>query len=263
MAGEDPALAFALEFLIRRTFAEDGSAASILKRISSSPLWKRPVAEERESFSLPVPQEVLEHWKQQPVSYFGSLGLGVLAPLFPPDSWPRTLIVEGVCLVAGQSHYTEKEIVRLVGSSEIGPVGYWMLSEAASFGGMDVVARRFAERALELCTAEGFRRDVALLEAITPGLIEGLGRDLVHADEEKVQAALSESPSAPEAPELRDLRLLYAERASKEPSELGQGLLDFLWRRRLGRWLFSRLTSRWPELLPDPEPPADGNPSQG
>lgn len=83
--------------------------------------------------------------------------VGPLSPHLPLDSWPRTLLVEAVCLTSGQSRFTDREVVRLLNSPEVGPVGHWVLAEAASFAGQDDLARRFAERALALLTVDGFR----------------------------------------------------------------------------------------------------------
>ena len=247
--GDEPS-GFAFARLSELFLRDDGYVVRALDAVTDLEVWRTNESASGESFQIPVKREWIDVWTRNPLAFFGQFAATMLSPHLPLDSWPRTLLVEAVCLRSGQSRFTDREVVRLLNSPEVGPVGHWVVAEAAGLASQDDLARRFAERALALLTVDGFRRELDLVTMVLPAFLDDLGSRVKDVTEADVKEALRAAGADGLAPELRDFRTLIEKRGVREPRELGAGLLEFLWRRRLEALLRTRLETRWPGLVP-------------
>ena len=190
--GDEPSL-FALRCVVSSLLRDGGvlsRSISAVERLLKEDGDETGAASSEDPFGIPVDSQAAAIWLRNPFAFFGQVAVTYLAPLLPVDSWPRTLLVEGICLTLDQSSFTDREVVRLLNSPEVGPIGYWALSEASSRVGQNDIARRFAERWLAVATVDGFRRELTLLEQIAPGLIASVGKVVKEATSADVDRAL-------------------------------------------------------------------------
>jgi len=91
-------------------------------------------------------------------------GLPLAHQLFPPRSWPCTLIRESLLMIRGKGLYARAELQRLYESNRMGPVGFCATAHLLTL--VDArMAKAFAAKGIRLLSTEGFRKDcLALLE---------------------------------------------------------------------------------------------------
>jgi len=115
------------------------------------------------SFEIPTPKVDLRG--RPPTDLIANLTRGVvpyLGDLFPPGSWPWTLVREAGFVLTGKAKYTMAELGRIYQAPQTGPIGH--LATAKLVGYMQRhVAQTFAKRGLERLAATDFRQDYRLL----------------------------------------------------------------------------------------------------
>ena len=92
---------------------------------------------------------------------------------FPEDSWPWTAMRETVYVLIGKGDHAGQELQRLMDQDQMGPLGYWALSQLLSMAGHP--ATSFVARNGQLYLDQNnYLKDLKLLISAHPALGEGL-----------------------------------------------------------------------------------------
>lgn len=170
-----------------------------------------------------------------PIAYFGTLFAARLAPRMPPGSWPETLLRETACILSGRAEHTLGALSELLGSRDVGPVGYWVIAEGLRRIGQVAPSRFFARRALQCCDRAGFDRELDLLDRFSPEWIREVGLSVVLAATLDGRSALDVERALARFEARSPLEaagLLEAGGRTLEPSELvaaGRAFLEAIW----------------------------------
>ena len=147
--------------------AQRAAAASGVSKLLSSTLFapvdelfKESAAAPADRFYLPVHPGLLEI--NGMYGQFARMGLPLGDEMFVRGSWPWTLTREFLNAYAGNGAYTNREIARLYGSTEIGPIGYLACAKLLTYVDPPL-ARSFAQKGLESLSPESFQKDCKVL----------------------------------------------------------------------------------------------------
>lgn len=162
--------------------------------------------------------------------------------LFERNTWPATLLRVAASAIANETKYAQYDLMRLYGSSEVGPVGFLATSSVVP---VPIFAATFAQKGRERLATDDFRRDYRLLLApldrasATPAIVaalNGLSR------EEALQMGAVLLDDGPLFAEFIDQLRESARRAS--PSEALAQSLESWWERGLRTRLDAELRER-------------------
>ncbi len=154
-------------FATRATPAQRKSLATAVQKIVTPALFA-PLDEmqeiappsDLERFRLPVnPDRVIANG---PLGQIALLGIPWCNRVFVRGTWPWTFARESLNVLSGNTQYGNREVARLYGADDIGPIGY-----AAGAKLLTVVdpqlAKAFAQKGLESLTVESFQKDCRVL----------------------------------------------------------------------------------------------------
>jgi hypothetical protein len=97
--------------------------------------------------------------------------------LFERNTWPATLLRLAGSMVANETKYAQYDLMRIYGSSEVGPVGFLATSSVVP---IPIFAATFAQKGRERLATDDFRRDYQLLlgplerASATPAIVAAL-----------------------------------------------------------------------------------------
>jgi hypothetical protein len=154
--------------------------------------------------------------------------------LFPAGSWPWATTREAVYVFGNKGQYTQLELKRLYESDQMGPIGFWTISQLLAWTKLPF-SQKFAERGLGRLTSADFRKDWQLiLGSNTPfsaclAQILRAAKDLPDEDIDALAGVCQSGTAILIRGAVQSLRV----NQNKPAAEVLAPLLDVLWEKNL------------------------------